>query len=125
MQELLELLATGRRARLLERRRQPRAVYGSLDRAEHADRRRTGRAGGQVGQLEGEARLLALGVVDHERVLAHVRDVVQLEATVRPTGDPALALGAEADRGAVRQADLVQLLLPLGAHGVEGAVVED
>ena len=43
---------------------------------------------------------------------------------VRVADDAALALGAEADRAAVLEADLVRLLA-LGADGVEGAVVED
>ncbi len=63
-----------------------------------------------------------MGVVDDQRVHAHLVHPRDLQRTVRPSDDSQLAVGAEPDRFAVLQRDQAGI----GAlQAVEGAVVED
>ncbi len=100
------------------------AVDGALDVAQDADRGRPDGRFGEPRQRGRVARVGAVGVVDDERVLAHLGDLGDREAAVGGADHAALVLGAEADRLAVLEADLVRRAA-LAAHGVEGAVVED
>ena len=100
------------------------AVDGPDDVAEDADRGRAGRALGEAGEGGGVARVLDLGVMDDEAALARLGDVDDFEAAAARGDDALLEVGAEADRLAVLEADLVGRA-PLATDGVEGAVVED
>ena len=100
------------------------AVDRALDVAQDADRRRAGRRFGEAGEGGRVAGVGAMGVVDDERLLPHLGDVGEREAAVGGQDHASLELGAEADRLAVLEADLVRLAA-LAANRVEGAVVED
>ena len=103
----------------------PVAVDRPLDVAEDADRRRAGRALGEVGEREGVARVGAVGVVDDQRVLADLGDVGHGEAAVGARG-PRRARPRRRSGSARRARARIWFGRPaLAAHRVEGAVVED
>ena len=78
----------------------------------------------QPGEGEGQARIVALGVVDEDRVLADVGDVDEPQLAVGAHHDAALAVGAEADRLAVHEVDHHLVAGLLLGDVVELAVVE-
>ena len=88
------------------------AVDGALDRAKHADRGGAGRALGEVGEREREARWLVMCIVHEQGVLSHVGYVDDLEGAVGALDDAALVLRPEADRLSVHEPDLVDGLRP-------------
>ena len=57
-------------------------VHGPIDRAEDADRRRPGRALGEVGEREREARVLTTRIVNEQALDADVGDVHDLDPAV-------------------------------------------
>ena len=112
------LLATG----LFELRGHELVVHRALDVPEDADRLRPRKGIAEPPQGEGDRRALGVGVVDEERLLAHVGDVHDLDGAVLAELHALLPLGAEADGRAVLEHDPVVLLV---ANMVEGAVVVD
>src|SRR5204862_317516 len=100
------------------------AVAGALDVAKDADRRRAGRALGEVGEGESLARVWLVRIVHEQCLLAHFRDLGHAGTPDRVANDAALAIRPEANRLVRTQADLVRLPT-LAAHRLEGAVVED
>src|SRR4051794_34319982 len=110
------------------RRRQLLLTAGAVDRAldvaQDTDRRRTDRRFRQPRQRSGVARIGAVGVMDDDRLLTHLRYLGHGKAAVGLADPAALALRPEADRLAALEMDLVRPPL-LAAHRIEGAVVED
>ena len=101
-----------------------RRSRAAVDDAEHAERRRRVVVVRQPGQRERQARVVAVGVVHEDRVLADVGDLDDAQLTVGAHDDTLVAVGAEADRLTVLEVDH-HLLADLAAGDVvERAVVE-
>ena len=77
-----------------------------------------------MGECEGEARIRAVRVVHEQPVGPDGRDLHDLETAVRALDDSALLLGAEANRLAVHEPDLVEGTGLLVRQSVERVIVE-
>src|ERR1035441_5914733 len=94
-----------------------RARRASGGRSKDADRRRAALAVDQPAEREGQARILAKGVVNQQRVLTDRRDRGDLQISVGTARDTELAFRAEADRRSVLERDYVRVARLLLAQG--------